>query len=324
MEAEDVKSALKDPLAVCQALGLMERAKRNAGGLLVRCPAHNERTPSCSVTCGPDGTVRVKCFGCGLSGDVFTIVAATDGLDPHRDFRRVLERAARIAGLDASEHAPSGPKPMAPPAERPYPPVHQIESTWETATTVASHVGASAYFDARGIPPLELDRLDLVRVMSQPAPPWARYGEHSWFQTGHVALVRAFDADGTFRSLRAIRITYNGADVPKRLPPKGFRASGIVMANQLGVALLDRTNVTTRIMVCEGEPDFLSVAVEPNPCAILGIISGSWTGAMAARIPDRADVLVMTHNDKAGDGYAREINATIGHRCNVLRAKVPT
>lgn len=326
IEVDDIRSALSDPKSVCSALGITERAKRNTGGLLICCPAHNEKTPSCSVTRGPDGTVRVRCFGCGLSGDVFTLIAAVDGLDPHRDFPRVLERATRLAGLDTADESSRGPRPMLPPVERPYPPAPEVEAVWDSATPVAGHRAAADYFAARGLCPNALDRLDLVRVMTGEAPAWAVYGEHSWLETGHVALVQAFDAAGTFRSVRAIRIVYGGADIPKRLPPKGYRASGLVMANELGRGILDRTNRQSRVVIAEGEPDFLSVATDAlaDGCAVLGVISGSWTGAMAARIPDGAEVLVMTHNDRAGDGYAHEVNVTIGHRCNVLRASVPT
>lgn len=101
--AHDVREALSDPWAVIRALGLEKGAQRQAGGALVCCPAHGDRTPSCSVTRGPDGTVRVRCFGCDLAGDVFVLVAAVRGLDGHRDFPSVLREAAELAGVELGD-----------------------------------------------------------------------------------------------------------------------------------------------------------------------------------------------------------------------------
>src|SRR5581483_11635609 len=52
---------------------------RKAGGRLVgRCPFHDERTPSFSVS---PAKGFYYCFGCGKGGDVFTFVRETQGLD---------------------------------------------------------------------------------------------------------------------------------------------------------------------------------------------------------------------------------------------------
>ena len=66
----------------------------------VRCPWHDERTGSCSRERRPDGTIRVRCFGCRASGDVLSLVAAVHGLDVRRDFVRVLGPTT-IAGVAA-------------------------------------------------------------------------------------------------------------------------------------------------------------------------------------------------------------------------------
>ncbi len=59
------------------------------------CPFHGEKTPSFHVN-------RDKgffhCFGCGVGGDVLSLIAAVAGLDVRRDFALVLERARAIAG----------------------------------------------------------------------------------------------------------------------------------------------------------------------------------------------------------------------------------
>lgn len=103
--AAEIRGVLSDPWVVLRALGLEKGAQRQGGGALVCCPAHGDRTPSCSVTRGPDGTVRVRCFGCDLAGDVFALVAAVRRLDVQRDFPAVLREAAELAGVDLGDGA---------------------------------------------------------------------------------------------------------------------------------------------------------------------------------------------------------------------------
>jgi hypothetical protein len=106
-------AALVDPEGVAAALGLCEGVQgwgkratwaRIAGGVLVQCPAHSDHTASCGITRGADGTLRVRCFGCDLAGDVLHLVAAVYNLDVRGGFVRVLEHAAHVAGVRLSTH----------------------------------------------------------------------------------------------------------------------------------------------------------------------------------------------------------------------------
>lgn len=118
-----VRARLTDVRAVLEALDLLGgyKPEKNGSGFVVRCPAHGDKTPSCSVRIGPDRTIQVKCFGCDLAGDVFTLVAAARGLDVQRDFAHVLADAAELAhydlGVDARDDVP-----RLVPAVRPVPP----------------------------------------------------------------------------------------------------------------------------------------------------------------------------------------------------------
>lgn len=96
-----IKRRLADPATALDALGLRDGAKRQARGFVIACPWHAERTPSCSVTTGPDGTLRAHCFGCGRTGDVIALGAAVLGLDVGTDFPRVLAELAARCGLSA-------------------------------------------------------------------------------------------------------------------------------------------------------------------------------------------------------------------------------
>lgn len=113
-EIEAVKAALADPVDVCRRLGLEHGAWKQTGGLHIVCPAHADRGPSCSVTRGRDGTLRVKCFGCALSGDVFDLVAAVEHLDRTSDFAAVLAAASRLAGVSLEERPRQAPAPAVP------------------------------------------------------------------------------------------------------------------------------------------------------------------------------------------------------------------
>ncbi|WP_218920099.1 CHC2 zinc finger domain-containing protein [Chondromyces crocatus] len=96
----EVRRALDDPRALCHRLGLDRGARRQRSGLMILCPWHDEKTPSCSVRVAQDGTIAVHCHACGASGDALSLVAVAHRLDVRRDFRDVLSEAARIAGLD--------------------------------------------------------------------------------------------------------------------------------------------------------------------------------------------------------------------------------
>jgi len=42
-------------------------------------PTHDDHSPSCYIRVMPDGAEVFKCFGCGESGNIITLLAAIDG-----------------------------------------------------------------------------------------------------------------------------------------------------------------------------------------------------------------------------------------------------
>jgi len=137
-----------------------------------------------------------------------------------------------------------------------------------------------------------------------------------------------WDARGRHVSLRARSLGAN-PELAKELAPTGFAAKGLVLADPLAVQLLegrlpawwDRHD----IVITEGCPDFLVWAsrqrdgIEAGP-AVFGVVSGSWTDELAARIPSGARVVVRTHHDSAGEQYARTIADSLMTRCKVFRS----
>lgn len=94
----DVRRSLEDPEKTCRLLCL-RRVKKQPGGVLVCCPAHDDKNPSCSITRGDNGGLRVRCFSCGFTGDAFGLVAKLYDLNIETDFGRVLSIAAKLGGV---------------------------------------------------------------------------------------------------------------------------------------------------------------------------------------------------------------------------------
>jgi hypothetical protein len=319
--AREVRLALADPVKLCGALGYSEGAKRQARGLLIRCPFHGERDPSCSVTIAEDQTIRVKCFACDKRTDALGLIAhqlgrSTDG----SDFFEVLAEGARIAGLLELEAEirdgrprPDRPRAEAPPPrpEVPYPDQGEILEVWRRGLLPGDDAETSRYLVGRKIDPVAIGERGLARVLMPPAPSWAIFGSRSWIETGHRLIVRVFDSHGQPRSVRGVRVRDN--DTPKRLPPTQKKAKGLCMVNRSACAMLRNQEHPGRIVVVEGEPDFLTwgtLTEEP----VIGLVIGAWSEEFAAAVPRACRVVIRTHEDDAGERYANEVIETLKSR----------
>lgn len=326
--AREIKAALTDPKTVCERLGIdLRGAKRQSGGgLVVRCPAHEERTPSCSITVGREHTLRVKCFGCDWSGDLLSLVALVRRIPKH-SFREILAEAADVAGLDSivdeirkGKPAPDRPpmKPLPPPEPpRPYLAQSDVRDLWQRSAEVTTDTATTSYLVKRRLDPELIRARGLARVLRSPLPSWGSYGGRSWLETGHRMIFRVFDAWGRALGVRVCRVV--DGDTPKRLPAAGYRAGELVLANRAAWAML-RGDAPGKILIAEGETDWLTLAtVHPEEVPIMGIGSGSWTDNFAAAIPRNADVYVYTDPDEAGDRYAAKVFESLGEKCRTWR-----
>lgn len=334
--AAEIRGALRNPMALCADLDLLAGAKKQTNGVIIRCPEHEDTTPSCSVRIADGGWLAAKCHGCDWSGDALTLIAVVKGLDLIADFKAVLIEGAKLAGLhevlkeletgEVAEERPNvarwRPADVAEEPVRPYPAQAELAALWGASGPVADDQGASGALVARCIDPLDVDRHALARcfrfdIAVDRLPRWASYQGQTWRDTGHRMLVKAYDADGEWRSVRAWRI--GDGSSPKRLPPGGHKAAGLVLANRVGAALLRGERVGRRILVVEGEPDHLVRSIVNASLPVIGVLSGSWHAGFAARIPIGSEVLIRTHADAAGDRYAAQILETIRNRAQVYR-----
>jgi DNA primase len=82
---------VKERVDIVQLIGehgvVLKKSGRGFTGL---CPFHSEKTPSFHVNVD---TRSYKCFGCGQSGDVFTLLEKIDGLTPAEALKVLAERA---------------------------------------------------------------------------------------------------------------------------------------------------------------------------------------------------------------------------------------
>lgn len=315
------------PFRLLSALGVAHR--REGRMARFRCVWHSERTPSATLAVGPQGSLRAHCFGCERTGDALALVAAVRGYDERGDFPRVVEEAAELANvrLEASEPgtwAPRPTRPVEPPSEpeRPLPPAGEADAAWEACEPVYGHEDAAAYLRGRAIDPYRADAVDVVRALPATGalPSWVA----RWRDGGFRLVVPTHDASGAIVSLRAWRI--DGAE-PKRVAPGGFRASGLVLADVGARAMLRGEWRPRRVVISEGEPDWAVWATRVSDAdadapAVLGLTgSGSWSGDVAARIPDGAEVYVRTDLDEPGERYAEAIASSLGSRVRLFRLR---
>jgi DNA primase len=334
--ARELRESLVDVRAVLEGLGIPSR--RDGSGYKVSCPAHKERTPSCSVRLAKDGTIACRCHGCGWSADALGLVALVHGLDVRRDFAAVLRRAAELAGrwdlLDARPFRPARP-PI--PRPRPAPPsvplidpdaYHAIASFLLEHCPLRGAPDVAAYLDARhifadaeavGVRALPRDQRPLVAHLLE------GFGRDrlvlagvlrrdrdaiDWGQT-HRVLIPWSGKDGQIHAVQRRRLD---ASKPKYLFPPGLSPREPFGAEVYAEALASFGG-QAEVIVCEGAFDTLArrklSRVRGERCVLVGIPSAStfsptWSTYFAGR-----HVVIAFDGDDAGDRAAERFAAEV-------------
>lgn len=132
---------IKDRLDIVEVLGSyikLEKAGKNYKG---KCPFHNEKTASFSVSQNRQG---YYCFGCGAKGDIFTFVQEMEGVD----FRSALKTLAEKAGVELEEYrGKSGESKEE--KEKLYEVLNAVTLFFEN--NLKNHVASLLYLKSRGI-----------------------------------------------------------------------------------------------------------------------------------------------------------------------------
>ncbi|HVG57431.1 MAG TPA: hypothetical protein VNA24_02675 [Hyalangium sp.] len=215
----------------------------------------------------------------------------------------------------------------------------EVAEVWISARPVTEDVEVSSWLASRGLDAGDVEDRELARALPEGAvlPRWARFQGQSWIRSGHRLIVPMWDAAGALTSLHARNVRPDVPPGSKAASPAGAELRGLVMADALGRRMLEGTALAdgspaselvaaSGLWVMEGVPDFLtrttdySEVAEAAP-AVLSVLSGSWTTALAARIPDGTIVAIETHPDAAGERYARAIAVTLAGRCRLKRPR---
>jgi hypothetical protein len=339
---DEVKRNLSDPVALVARLGLDSGAVEQDRGVLIRCPLHEDSTPSCSVRTESDGTISVWCFaGCDFGGgskggDALALVALAFRLDPRRDFRKVLEMAAEMGGVRLEElarprsgaHRRSVPvaRGTAPRSEAPEerrPPLEELKKLWAASARVdrieasphPSDRAVVAFMARRGIWPPELAALDVARVLPLPdAYAWPAWWPEKWARTWRLAIL-AYEPYGRARSLHA-RAVRDGIEA-KTLWPKGCSMRGLLFADAAGQALMRGKPPPSLdgVIVVEGLTDFLATCLAMSEAgrstAVLGGTAGSFAALSEVSWPEGCPAFVATDEDPTGERYAAEVRAAL-------------
>jgi hypothetical protein len=136
----------------------------------------------------------------------------------------------------------------------------------------------------------------------------------------------AFDHHGLVQSVHA-RIVGNVKDgVPKSRFPKGFSASGLVLANKSAVSWLRGKMEVPAVVIAEGLTSTLACTMALRKSgkwrwSVLGYTSGS-ASAIKQMPWDKQDVFIFTDDDKAGEDYAQRISEALPSTVNPRRAKL--
>jgi DNA primase len=330
-DARRIREALADPARVAALLGL-EGIKRQPGGVLARCPAHEEKHASLSLTLGAEGTLRVKCFGCGLSGDVYALIAAVERLDVKQDFRRVFLRACELAGETPDRTPGDG---MAPPTRAPSPRAPSLPRRDPSAVDTFARVVAllldaggldgprsrevAAYLDTRGL-------LDAARGDgwgSLPSFAWARShvdaadlagtglvlpSGSGWTHPAHTLCVPWRSADGSIFTLQRRRI--DDATGERYVMPPGRAPRELY-----GIERLAHAPADAPIAICEGAADVLAVRLlasrRGRSVVALGLPgAASWAPSWASLARGRR-CFVSLDSDDAGERASVAIAADL-------------
>ena len=279
------------------------------------------------------------CHRCHVQGDALSLAACcvTKSTKPDAARWHATIEACRNAGLCSAtgECVPSNITPSPPSPHRPPP--QELRQFWADCLPVTDDQVVAAWLRKRGLDQSFIEDRDLVRALPTNAscPRWARFcggpweTSTPWTETSHRAIFPLRGPTGAMETVHARAL--NPLDVKgrdKAASPAGYQVAGTVIADVTARALLRGDTPdwwrSRDVFVVEGAPDFLTWATRYGDAAegapaIFGVIAGSWTEAIAARIPSGCRVLVMTHNDPAGDKYAAAIINSLLGRCSAFR-----
>lgn len=127
-----------------------KKSKPSRGDFWCCCPFHGEKTPSFHCD---DHKGRYYCFGCGVSGDIFTFLCELDGLH----FSESVERLADFAGVKLPVFDPKSHKQQREKADL-YDVMKMATDFFQYSLQGEEGAQARRYLDIRGVTPKLAER----------------------------------------------------------------------------------------------------------------------------------------------------------------------
>ena len=149
----EVYEQIKSSVDIVDLIGERVRLRKSGRGYIGLCPFHSEKTASFFVY--PD-TQSYYCFGCHESGNIFTYIMKTEGLE----FREALELLAGRAGIELRtyEHRRG---------ERSLYDVLELSAKFFTNNLMSSQgTAARAYLERRKLDKSDVERFSLGYSLS--------------------------------------------------------------------------------------------------------------------------------------------------------------
>jgi hypothetical protein len=227
-----------------------------------------------------------------------------------------------------------------------YAPAEELRRVWRSAVRVDEVPLVASFFRDRQIDPTMVADLNIARALRPgDLPGWASRHAHAqpWTREGYELITPLHDARGAMRSLKARNVrpkqeqpkNRDGSSCPKSIGPYRVRSLGEPPYTFKGLCFACPTwrhilqtgtlppgwpsDRVPYFYFVEGEKKFALRASEESDAtqdvpAVIGIVNGSWTDDLAARIPDGATIFTATDIDPAGERYATELIRSLSDR----------
>jgi hypothetical protein len=145
------------------------------------------------------------------------------------------------------------------------------------------------------------------------------------WQHRYIAML-AFDSKGYIQSIHGRVAGKVDPDKPKSRFPKGYSASGLVLANKTAVSWMKGKMKVSSVVIAEGLTSTLATTMAMRKTdkwdwAVLGYTSGSGSAIKDMPWTDQT-VYIVTDNDKAGNLYADKIAKALPVSLNLRRGNV--
>jgi len=223
--SKEVIDRIRDRVDIVEVVSQHVALTKAGQGFKARCPFHQDKTPSFTVS--PSKQI-FHCFGCGVGGDVFAFVERTTG----ESFPEVVQELGRKLGIEVAAVPGQAGSPT-----RRIEEVNRAAAAWFQENLRAPRTGADAreYLAGRGIQPGVIEQFGIGVA----PPDWdglfkslTRQGFTPGDLLGAGLLTARDNGSGYYDKFRA-RVMFTITDLRKRIVGFGGRVLGEGMPKYL-------------------------------------------------------------------------------------------